>query len=152
MITFQYKNQSVKSLPIISFSCPLTISALLIKNWINWIILKHANSMAVQGYGTQNTLWLPGTLFEHSRRNGIFGHMRTAKAQISLRIRAVWSGHWLSICRVIYMFTLSIRAGMPEQTVVRRRLLCRIFWTRLASFDQLGLISDCAIVNGFAAF
>ena len=31
----------------------------------------------------------------------VFGHMRTAKAQISLRIRAVWSGPSLSAYRII---------------------------------------------------
>ena len=34
-------------------------------------------------------------------RQRVFGHMRTAKAQISLRIRAVWSGPSLSANRII---------------------------------------------------
>ena len=34
-------------------------------------------------------------------RKRVFRHMRTPKAQISLRIRAVWSGHSLFANRVI---------------------------------------------------
>ena len=34
-------------------------------------------------------------------RKRVFGHMRTAKPQISLRIRAVWSGFLLSANRII---------------------------------------------------
>ena len=34
-------------------------------------------------------------------RKRVFGHMRTAKTQISLRIRAVWSGPSLSANRII---------------------------------------------------
>ena len=38
---------------------------------------------------------------ERPKRKRIFGHMRTSKAQISLRIRAVWSKFSLSANRII---------------------------------------------------
>ena len=39
-----------------------------------------------------------------SMRKRAFGHMRTEKAQISLRIRAVWSGPSLSANRIIWYY------------------------------------------------
>ena len=42
----------------------------------------------------------------HTMRNCIFGNMRRAKAQISLRIRAVWSGHSLSANRIIRYYRM----------------------------------------------
>ena len=39
-------------------------------------------------------------------RKRAFGHMRTAKAQISLRIRAVWSGSSLSANRIISYYRM----------------------------------------------
>ena len=52
---------------------------------------------------TMSFLWIKKSLNIKLRRatlNRIFGHMRTAKAQISLRFRAVWSGPSLSGNRI----------------------------------------------------
>ena len=51
-------------------------------------------------------------------RERIFGHMRTAKAQISLRIRAVWSEPSLSANRIIRYYR------MYEWTAKTRLVLC----------------------------
>ena len=44
--------------------------------------------------------------FGRTKRKHVFGHMRTAKAQISLRIRAVWSGPSLSANRIIEYYRM----------------------------------------------
>ena len=56
-------------------------------------------------------------------RKCIFGHKRTAKAQISLRIRAVWSGHSPSANRIIgYYRMYQWRAN------IRMRLCACVGW------------------------
>ena len=42
----------------------------------------------------------------HAMRKRVFGHVRTAKAQISLRISAVWSGPSLSANWIIGYYTM----------------------------------------------
>ena len=44
----------------------------------------------------------------HAMRKRFFGHMRTAKAQISLHIHAVWSGSLLSANRIIGHYIILI--------------------------------------------
>ena len=46
------------------------------------------------------------TYIDCGMRKHVFGHMRTAKAQINLRIRAVWSGPTLSANRIIRYFRM----------------------------------------------
>ena len=47
--------------------------------------------------------------FGQAMRKRVFGHMRTAKAQISLRIRAVWSGSSLSVNKIIEYYKMCER-------------------------------------------
>ena len=62
-------------------------------------------------------------------RKHVFGHMRTAKAQISLRIRAVWSGPSLSESRIIeYYWMFQWRAN------ARMRLCACAGWCEYAHF------------------
>ena len=53
-----------------------------------------------------------------SMRKRVFGHMRTAKTQISLRIRAVWSGPSLSANRISGYYK------MYEWRAKARMILC----------------------------
>ena len=45
-------------------------------------------------------------------RKSVFWHMRTAKAQIRLRIRAAWSGPLLSACRIIGCYRMYQQKAM----------------------------------------
>ena len=59
----------------------------------------------------------------------VFGHMRTAKAQIRLRIRAVWSGPELSANRIIghyWMYWMGANAWM--------RLCACVGWIWICAF------------------
>ena len=55
------------------------------------------------------------TLYGPSHAKTVLGHMRTAKSQISLRIRAVWSGPSLSANRIIGHYRMY---QFPEETLV----------------------------------
>ena len=62
-------------------------------------------------------------------RKRAFGHMRTAKAQISLRIRAVWSGPSLSANRIIGHYRMyQLRAN------ARMRLCACVGWIWICAF------------------
>ena len=65
-------------------------------------------------------------------RKHVFGHMRTAKAQISLRIRAVWSGPSLSANRLIRYYR------MYERRAKARMILCACAgWSEFAHILQI---------------
>ena len=58
-------------------------------------------------------------------RKHVFRHMWTAKAQISLRIRAVWSGPSLSAKRISeYYRMFQWRAKCPDETLRMCRMVC----------------------------
>ena len=75
------------------------------------------NIIAVSG-----TFPLSAVFGQHHAKT-YFGHMRTAKAQISLRIRAVWSWPSLSLTRINGYYKMTEwRAKNPDDTVYMRRM------------------------------
>ena len=73
-------------------------------------------------------VWLLGL----AKRKRVFGHMRTAKVKISLRIRAVWSGPSLSANRIIGY------RGMYEWRAKARMILCACAgWSEFAYFAHV---------------
>ena len=71
-------------------------------------------------------------LVRRTMRKRVFGHMRTAKTQISLRIRAVWSGPSLSANGIIGYYR------MYECRAKARILLCACAgWSEYAHFAHI---------------
>ena len=59
----------------------------------------------------------------------VFGYMRTTKAQISLRIRVVWSGHSVSANRSIEYYRM-----YQWRANVRMRICACVEWIRICAF------------------
>ena len=73
-------------------------------------------------------------------RKRVFGHMRTAKAQISLRIRAVWSGPSLSANRIIgYYEMYEWRAKAPDDISACAR------WSWICAFCACSKTHFCLV-------
>ena len=53
----------------------------------------------------------------------VFGHMRAAKAQISLRIRAAWSGPSLSANNHWILENVWMESKGPDDTLRMRRMI-----------------------------
>ena len=67
-----------------------------------------------------------------AKQKRVFGHMRAAKAQISLRIRAVWSGPSLSANKIIGYYR------MYEWRAKARMILCACKrWSKSANFEHV---------------
>ena len=76
------------------------------------------------------TALLSGTNYMgHAMRQSAFGHMRTAKAQISLRIRAGWSGRSLSASIIIGYYWL-----FQWRVNVQIRIWACVVWFQYAHF------------------
>ena len=82
-LTFFYKSTVVRYRPVSYPDGPITACYRFIKN-AYWVLIS-------------------GLIFDMGRamRKRVFRYMQTAKTQISLRIRAVWSGPSLSAYRII---------------------------------------------------
>ena len=78
-----------------------------------WFQLQSLSATTVYEVGVSTVIQL-WNQFVSTMRNRVFGHMRTAKAQVSLRIRVVWPGPPLSANRIIWSTQSKIREQRPK--------------------------------------